>query len=63
MSTYLGPFFVDQPVSFSIERDVINSQSIAEYLVKHRSGLLPLREIQLLTYFFSWLDRFTGRVC
>jgi hypothetical protein len=47
MSTYLGPFFVNQPVSFSIERDVINSQSIAEYLV-HGTGVLTTTGTQAM---------------
>jgi len=50
ISTYLGPFFVDQPVSFSIERDIINSASIAQFLVQG-TGTLTTTGTQAMGFF------------
>jgi len=50
MSTYLGPFFVNKPVTFSIENDVINSQSIARFLVEGK-GVLTTTGAQAMGFF------------
>lgn len=51
MSAYLGPFFVNQPITFSIERD-ITSINIANFFVQGR-GILTTTGTQAMGFFSS----------
>jgi hypothetical protein len=51
VSAYLGPFFVDQPISFSIERDV-TSINIANFFAQGR-GILTTSGTQAMHFFSS----------
>ncbi|CAL8070241.1 unnamed protein product [Orchesella dallaii] len=59
ISAYLGPFFVNKPIAFSIERD-ITSVNIANFVVQGR-GILTTSGTQAMGFFASKVAKARGQ--